>query len=66
MSRINAYGDNSAKVTSQREINDLLHEFNGLVQEAVLIEGREYNLRLTFTAHEIVAGDDHIAVSEAF
>lgn len=58
MARINSHGTVNAKVTSQRDINDALYEFNALVQEAVLIESREFELTLTFHARQIKEGDE--------
>lgn len=45
------------EVTSTEGIQAALEEYNRLVQEAILIDGRKYTLSLSFTARE-VTGDE--------
>jgi hypothetical protein len=46
------------EITSTEEIQAALEEFNSMVQEAILIDGREYSLSLSFSAREVLPGDE--------
>lgn len=59
MATIGASGNSRAKVTSDAEIDAQLEEFAALVREAVLINGREFNLQLNFYANQITDGDEN-------
>lgn len=58
-------GDSSRIVVrSAEEIQDALDVFSSMVQEAILIDGREYRMFLTFSATEVTG--DELDFSEPF
>lgn len=50
--QLDVNGRGSAKVTSQKDLDDVLETFKSQISEAVLIDGREYHLSLSFSAWE--------------
>lgn len=53
-------------VNSAEQIQTELDNFAKLVQEAILIDGRNYALHLTFSAQELSPDDDPNPFSEPF
>lgn len=51
--RISASGSVSDSVSSEEQITAMLAAFKSLVQESVLIDGRSFELSLTFGAYEV-------------
>lgn len=45
-------GSDNLTVRSQDELTDALDGFAAFVHEAVTVEGREFNVNLSFYAHE--------------
>jgi CTP-dependent riboflavin kinase len=58
--RISSNGTVNIDVASSEDIADALEQFTALVQEAVLIDGREFDLTLQFYAREMLPEDDEI------
>ena len=50
--KINVNGSITVEVTSEADIAGALALFGSLVQEGLLIDGREYELRLSYSAWE--------------